>query len=469
MNTHDYQISYRYRPCAFTERRDESWPPFNASATEIADEQSHASKMSTMQRYLHEPDRHLYETHMDEDDVTMHPFPSVPSNSWKYLGTEPSFYAHSRRLPSPSDSGPSSSYAGSTWSDRQSTPWSSPDMSGPYSPQSSYRDSLVSDAGGHYGSDHYRQSGPCVAMHDVQRYADAQPENVPYDEDQAAYCAYGSYAQEGYQPIQSNGYDVVHTAIVPSQATSEINGYARQSDAASPTIRRRRATMLRSVTSPYLPSKVIKRPSTGRRTSSCQATESPEASPQDLASTNRSFPCPLAPYGCTSTFASKNEWKRHVNTQHLRLGFWRCDQCPQANKKPNDFNRKDLFTQHVRRMHPVDGSDLTAASKHRRTKASKCDAVEEALTEASTRCYRRLRSPPEQSRCVVCDQTFNGAGTWDERMEHIGRHMEAAKKDGLDTIDPCNWKVDQSTEAWLASERLIVRSKGRWVLAEGKP
>lgn len=37
----------------------------------------------------------------------------------------------------------------------------------------------------------------------------------------------------------------------------------------------------------------------------------------------------------------------------MRLGFWRCDQCPDVHCKPNDFNRKDLFIQHVRRMHPV--------------------------------------------------------------------------------------------------------------------
>ncbi|EZF70942.1 hypothetical protein H105_06858 [Trichophyton soudanense CBS 452.61] len=42
---------------------------------------------------------------------------------------------------------------------------------------------------------------------------------------------------------------------------------------------------------------------------------------------DRIFTCVFAPYGCTSSFASKNEWKRHVLSQHLQLGFYRCDQC----------------------------------------------------------------------------------------------------------------------------------------------
>ena len=36
-------------------------------------------------------------------------------------------------------------------------------------------------------------------------------------------------------------------------------------------------------------------------------------------------------------------------TQHFRMGFWRCDQCTDSPDRPNDFNRKDLFVQHVRR------------------------------------------------------------------------------------------------------------------------
>ncbi|EME39743.1 hypothetical protein DOTSEDRAFT_94778, partial [Dothistroma septosporum NZE10] len=136
----------------------------------------------------------------------------------------------------------------------------------------------------------------------------------------------------------------------------------------------------------------------------------------------RSFPCPLTIYGCTSTFGSKNEWKRHVNTQHMRLGFWRCDLCPNGERKPNDFNRKDLFIQHVRRMHPAAASRTEATSSL--PKAGKDNESMQALQDAANRCYKALRHPPQQSCCLFCDQQFTGNGSWDDRMEHVGRHLE---------------------------------------------
>jgi len=71
------------------------------------------------------------------------------------------------------------------------------------------------------------------------------------------------------------------------------------------------------------------------------------------AAHTRPFPCAFSFAGCTSTFGSKNEWKRHIASQHLCLTFYRCSSCPQSTVegKGNEFNRKDLFTQHLRRMH----------------------------------------------------------------------------------------------------------------------
>lgn len=36
------------------------------------------------------------------------------------------------------------------------------------------------------------------------------------------------------------------------------------------------------------------------------------------------LPCPFHAFGCPAIFPSKNEWKRHALSQHLRLGFYRC-------------------------------------------------------------------------------------------------------------------------------------------------
>jgi hypothetical protein len=147
-------------------------------------------------------------------------------------------------------------------------------------------------------------------------------------------------------------------------------------------------------------SKVTKRSSPPRRATASRITQPQiikrEEQDEDDNEHNReplrSFPCPLAPYGCTASFGAKNEWKRHAATQHFRLGFWRCDLCPPEtktlnshksnnsnNRKPNptynDFNRKDLFIQHVRRMHsdsiPLAGTTATTSSKSNKDNGKK--------------------------------------------------------------------------------------------------
>ncbi|KAF2197804.1 hypothetical protein GQ43DRAFT_190023 [Delitschia confertaspora ATCC 74209] len=146
----------------------------------------------------------------------------------------------------------------------------------------------------------------------------------------------------------------------------------------------------------------------------------------------RPFPCPLALYGCSSSFVSKNEWKRHVSTQHIKLGFWRCDLCSATidTKDPNslyhnDFNRKDLFTQHLRRMHAAPAGKKGSGGGMDNGEWPVC---EDNITEHQRRCYMSLRLPPPQSSCLFCDRVFVGVGSWDERMEHVGRHLEKERK-----------------------------------------
>lgn len=190
----------------------------------------------------------------------------------------------------------------------------------------------------------------------------------------------------------------------------------------------------------------------------------------------RPFPCPLAVYGCTSTFTSKNEWKRHVSTQHVKLGFWRCQLCPlssdPANPIYNDFNRKDLFTQHVRRMH--DSSSLmtryTISSHDEDDKSQDNKIPEPVMTEYQNRCYQHLRSHPPQSGCLFCTQTFEGEGSWEQRMEHLGAHFEREKKNPKDFLDTKRWKDDPELREWLLQEGLIASDlKGGWRIGDGQP
>ena len=229
------------------------------------------------------------------------------------------------------------------------------------------------------------------------------------------------------------------------------------------------------------PNKVTRPPHSGRgssghATSHRQSSGSnnsinPSSTPNDAF---RPFVCPLAPYGCSGTFTSKNEWKRHINSQHICTGFWRCDLCPDRPARPNDFNRKDLFTQHLRRMHnpmppppslannPSQASGAAASSPtHRRQSASapshrrrssgatavgpaspagpSNDEFERNLDAVRSRCWVQLRETPQHLACVFCsarlgpggqeladtpvEASFSGATCCEGWLEHVGKHL----------------------------------------------
>ena len=164
------------------------------------------------------------------------------------------------------------------------------------------------------------------------------------------------------------------------------------------------------------------------------------------------FNCIFANYGCEKTFGSKNEWKRHINRLHLCLDFWRCDLpgCsehnrdpqslmggnPRADDGPKDFNRKDLFTQHLRRMHQQElerWSDGGAAIQER--------------------CRIVSRSPPNRGVCGFCGETFAGEGSWDECLEHVGKHFERLEGSRQ------QWQDDEELRKWMVSERLLEQTR----------
>lgn len=213
---------------------------------------------------------------------------------------------------------------------------------------------------------------------------------------------------------------------------------------------------------------------------------------------DRNFPCSFHQFGCLSTFPNKNEWKRHVACQHLQLGYYRCDldicnpdiasfnnkrQVSQILAKRsrstdryqsysdslseddiikvyNDFNRKDLFTQHCRRMHGPARNPALCLSVNKRgncqpTKDEEA-AFEMDLDEIRRRCWHVRRRAPSRSNCGFCTQIFDAdyvtnPGTaeqgpeevaWEQRMEHVGRHYE---KEG---VEQENEELDEDLVAW---------------------
>lgn len=203
----------------------------------------------------------------------------------------------------------------------------------------------------------------------------------------------------------------------------------------------------------------------------------------------RQFVCSFIHYGCTSTFGSKNEWKRHISSQHLQLGFYRCDldTCNvhsksttrdhyyHHHKKPrkshraagvdddahgadrlaNDFNRKDLFTQHLRRMHAPWVKEIRPIPS-----AKERETFEKSLEGVRERCWHQQRQPPVCSQCGFCGQGFSGEHGWDDRMEHVGRHFERDE-----ALRPETEMEDVKLREWAIQEGIVQEVGGRWWLS----
>jgi hypothetical protein len=170
------------------------------------------------------------------------------------------------------------------------------------------------------------------------------------------------------------------------------------------------------------------------------------------AAHTRPFPCAFSFAGCTSTFGSKNEWKRHIASQHLCLQFYRCSSCSQSTSegKGNEFNRKDLFTQHLRRMHAPFAIKKAIAKGDSKLQGD----WEIHVKEMQASCLVTRRQPPYRSACPKpdCQSAFEGPGSWDEWTEHVGRHMEKGEAQRLG--------VDPLLTQWALDEAIIEQKEG---------
>lgn len=168
-----------------------------------------------------------------------------------------------------------------------------------------------------------------------------------------------------------------------------------------------------------------------------------------LSTHKREFPCTFERYGCRARPGTKEEWKYHINAQHLYLEGWRCDLdlCAMAfhtvSAQFHDFNCKDSFTQHVKRMH---GPSSLASQTEKA-------AFEAGIPALQERCYRRLRDPPLRSRCPYCsDKIFEGPGSWPERLEHVGNHLERNDVVIDDDVE------DEDLRDWMMAHGLTERN-----------
>ena len=104
-------------------------------------------------------------------------------------------------------------------------------------------------------------------------------------------------------------------------------------------------------------------------------------------------------------FGSKNDWKRHENSQHYQLECWRCHE-PDASSILNQcakiFYRREKFTQHLKHDHPK-MSDHYINKEVRRTRIG--------------------RNGQYQFWCGFCRKIIGlkskGLEAWDERFNHV--------------------------------------------------
>jgi hypothetical protein len=99
----------------------------------------------------------------------------------------------------------------------------------------------------------------------------------------------------------------------------------------------------------------------------------------------------------------------------------------------------------------------------------KNDEWDERVKELQSSCLKTRRNPPMRTRCPVreCAVIFEGSNSWDERMEHVGRHLEktsaaAGAGAGGSSVPAANKDViDQESDEfmieWALAERIIER------------
>jgi hypothetical protein len=313
-------------------------------------------------------------------------------------------------------------------------------------------------------------------------YEPEEPEQYP-PFGQHQFYPHVVYSAEDIQQFTSHGNGFVDShqpSVSPVPFKEEEGEEDDEGDDPSyePGSRRRKRTGSQAGMSPRLPrrptmNRTQSAPNLGPRTEHHRINKSKKRTKVLAAAEGaRPFPCPLAHYGCGSRFNAKNEWKRHISTQHIKTHMWRCDMCPVSadpiNPNHNDFNRKDLFTQHVRRMHG-DGD----AEGHKFSGKGKSSSIsDEALNAHVKRCTMKIRDLPPQSNCIICNKIFQGPTGWEDRIEHIAHaHFEKDKKsDCKSAVAIENWKPDLDLESWFVAEGLIERApRGEWRLGNGQP
>lgn len=129
------------------------------------------------------------------------------------------------------------------------------------------------------------------------------------------------------------------------------------------------------------------------------------------------------PYGCTfphcwKRFGSRNDWKRHENSQHFLQEMWRCQIAANGGYCGRLFYNVDAFQKHLGRKHPT-----VLEQELRRTGMR--------LEELAARKAKEMHLGREGYHhfwCGFCNELkpqMDGThNAWEERFKHIGDHYD---------------------------------------------
>lgn len=137
------------------------------------------------------------------------------------------------------------------------------------------------------------------------------------------------------------------------------------------------------------------------------------------------------PYGCTFThctkkFGSKNDWKRHENSQHFQLEVWKCNEKTSAAGLEKECGkacfRREQFRTHLERDHKITSPDM-----------------------ANQKLKECLVGNDLESKfwCGFCNKVVEakekGLKSWTSRFNHIDDHFSGR---GCVKMNISEWKTD---------------------------
>lgn len=172
------------------------------------------------------------------------------------------------------------------------------------------------------------------------------------------------------------------------------------------------------------------------------------------------------PYACTFAkcdrrFGSKNDWKRHENSQHVQLEIWRCTEMTSITTTTTTTTPTD---QQQRQQRPQKQECGKVCHRLESLKAhlEKAHAIHDpAVLDRKLADCRMGRNFESRFWCGFCQKTIEPTNSngpaHSERFDHIDDHFSG--KGGLIKVDIKDWKhiepdpVDASPENSPAKER----------------